>query len=94
MIYFRMASLANTKDSRPRSQETSSSFRSASNMLQDVNKLRKLSGLSFLDCKIKGVHKIIPKVLNLNFNDNFNGKMGSSSNSIDVFNLRNNTEPY
>lgn len=89
-----MAAPVNKKDSRPRSQETSSSSRSAINMLQDLSKSLKLSGLSFRDCKIKGMDEIILKVLNLKFNENFNGKTGSLSNRIDVFILRNNTEPY
>lgn len=94
MINFKVASLANKKDSRPRSQETSSSSRSAINMLQDLSKSLKLSGLSFLGCKIKGMDEIIPKVPNLKFNDSFNGKTGSLSNRIDVFILRSNTETY
>lgn len=63
-------------------------------MLQDLSKSLKLSGLSFLGCKIKGMDEIILKVLNLKFNENFNGKTGSLSNGIDVFILRNDTESY
>lgn len=71
-----------------------SSSRSAISMLQDLNKFLKLSGLSFLDCKIKRMDETIPKALSLKFNDNFNGKTVSLSNRIDVFILRNNTDPY
>lgn len=69
-----MASLPNEKNTSPRNQETTSSSKSAIDMLQDLSKSLKFSGLSFLDCKIKGMDEIIPEVLSLKFNDNSNGK--------------------
>lgn len=61
------------ENTRPRSQGPSS------HVLRGLSKSHKLPGVSVLDCKIKWVDEIILEILNVKFDDDFNGNMGSLS---------------